>query len=453
MKPIDWLRAQLSGDSLKSRVMQSSVAVIGSQAYSNVVRLGANLIMTRLLYPEAFGLMLIVNLVVMIFGQLSDVGVKPALIARTAEIDERYLNTAWTMLLARGVVLAVLLIVVAHPVAAFYGEPQLAGLLLLTAAIPILQSLASPHAMLAEKKVKLTKIILAGMIGNTLTIAIVVTWLFIEPTIWAVAANGVIGSIIGSALSYYFFPGTRPKLCWNKEAVLELFHFGKWVFIATALTFLARQGDGLIVSKVVSTVQLGTFSIAIGLFRMLEQVVGHLSWSVMFPAYAELNRRQEDPALLSRRHRRIKLALFGIAMPVILAFCILGSDVIDLLYDERYQDAGWILQLLGLGGIFVALGSPIRTLTMSFGDSFRYMWQQVFSLAALIGAMATGWSIDGFRGLILGIAVAQALEYCVARWAVTKYKIGDYGSDLLFAVALLSVILLSWSVRGWPGPG
>ena len=173
----------------------------------------------------------------------------------------------------------------------------------------------------------------------------------------------------------------------------------------------------------------------------------------MFPAYAELNRRQEDPALLSRRHRRIKLALFGIAMPVILAFCILGSDVIDLLYDERYQDAGWILQLLGLGGIFVALGSPIRTLTMSFGDSFRYMWQQVFSLAALIGAMATGWSIDGFRGLILGIAVAQALEYCVARWAVTKYKIGDYGSDLLFAVALLSVILLSWSVRGWPGPG
>jgi O-antigen/teichoic acid export membrane protein len=452
MKIFDRLKFLLSGDSLRARVMQSSAAVIGSEAYSSIIRLGSNLIMTRLLYPEAFGLMLIVNLVIMILGQLSDVGVQPALIARTTEIDDKYLNTAWTMLLLRGLILAALILALAFPVSAFYGEPQLAGLLMLTAAIPILQSLASPRAMLAEKRVQLTKYILSGMIGNTVTVAIVLMWLWIHPTVWALAAFGVIGAAINAALTYYLFPGARPKISWDSAAVTELFHFGKWVFVATALTFLARQGDSIIVSKATTIEQLGTFSIAIGLFRMLDQVVGRLNWSVMFPAYAELNRRQETVAQLSQRQRKVKLALFALSTPVILGFSLIGSDLVRLLYDSRYHDAGWILQILGIGGIFVALGSPIRTLTMSFGDSFRYMTQQLICVGTLISSMAAGWALGGFPGLIIGIAVAQALEYCVARWAVARYKIGDYGPDLMFATALLAVIGITWFVRGWPVP-
>jgi O-antigen/teichoic acid export membrane protein len=452
MRILDRLKAELSGETLRARVIQSSAAVIGSEVYSSVIRLGSNLIMTRLLYPEAFGLMLIVNLVIMILGQLSDVGVQPALIARTKEVDERYLNTAWTMLLVRGSVLAGMLLLLAYPIASFYGEPQLAGLLMLTAAIPILQSLTSPRAMLAEKRLQMTKYILSGMIGNTVTVAIVLIWLFIYPTVWALAAFGVIGATINTALTYYLFPGPRPRLAWDREAVHELFHFGKWVFVATALTFLARQGDSIIVSKATTIVQLGTFSIAIGLFRMLDQVVGRLNWSVMFPAYAELNKRKESFGQLSQRQRKVKLALFALSTPVILAFSLVGSDIVGLLYDERYHDAGWILQILGLGGIFVALGSPIRTLTMSFGDSFRYMTQQFICVGTLLTSMITGWLLGGFPGLILGIAVAQALEYCVARWAVHRYQIGGYGADAIFAVALLFVIAVTWSLRGWPGP-
>jgi O-antigen/teichoic acid export membrane protein len=449
---IDRARALIAGDSLKARVMQSSMAILASEVYSNVVRLGSNLIITRLLYPEAFGLMLIVNLVILVLGQLSDVGVKPALIARTDEINERYLNTAWTMLMVRGVLLALLLVALAFPVAAFYDEPQLAGLLLLTSAMPVIQSMASPQAMLAEKRVQLSRYILSGVVSNTLTVTILLTWLFIEPSVWALAANGVIGAVISSALTYYFFPGPRPRLCWDKSAVVELFSFGRWVFIATALTFLARQGDSLIVSKATTTEQLGTFSIAIALFRMLDQVVGRLNWSVMFPAYAELNRRQESAASSERRQFRVKLALFGLTTPVILAFTLFGSDVIDFLYDDRYHDAGWILQILGVGGIFVALGSPIRTLSMSLGDSYRYMWQQLFSVITLIIAMVGGWALGGFVGLIVGIAIAQSLEYCVARWAVAKYKVGDYLSDFAFAGAMLGLIFIVWSIRGWPGP-
>jgi len=59
-------------DSLKWKTIQSSIVVIGGDALSNIIRLAGNLIMTRLLFPEAFGLMLIVALVQTALAMLSD---------------------------------------------------------------------------------------------------------------------------------------------------------------------------------------------------------------------------------------------------------------------------------------------------------------------------------------------------------------------------------------------
>jgi len=75
-------------DSLKWKTIQSSIVVIGADALSNIIRLAGNLIMTRLLFPEAFGLMLIVTLVQTALGMLSDAGVRDAVIVKSR--DKRY---------------------------------------------------------------------------------------------------------------------------------------------------------------------------------------------------------------------------------------------------------------------------------------------------------------------------------------------------------------------------
>lgn len=440
------------GGSLQARIMQSGAAVLVSEVYSSGLRLVSNLIMTRLLYPEAFGLMLIVNLLIMALGLLSDVGIRSAIVSRTKPIDERFLNTAWTMLLVRGALLSLATLILAYPVSVFYGEPQLFPLILLTACMPIISGMGSPHGMMYEKKVELIRPIIWGTVSSTATAVITLTWLFIHPTIWALAANGIISAIISASTSYYFFPGHRPRICWDRTIVGELFRFGRWVVVATALTFMARQGDSLIVSKAITTEQLGTFSIAVALSKLLDQVVSRLNWSVLVPAYSELHQTSKDSDGARRKRLKIKLAMFALSAPIILAFCVFGRDIIGIMYDPRYQNAGWILEILGVGALFFAVGAPIRTLPMAFGDSYRYMWQQFYTVATLISSMLIGAHFGGFVGLIVGIAAAQAIEYFVARWSVSKYGIGNYGPDIIFAAVMSGLIVLAWSIRGWPGP-
>ncbi len=446
------LRQWLGGDSgsLRQRVIQGGGMLILGDLYANALRLGANLIMTRLLFPEAFGLMLIVNLVFAGLNMMSDIGVRGALIVREKEIDEQYLRTAWTMGLLRGALLALIALSLAWPVSRFYGEEQLFGLIIILSLAPILQGLSSPYPLLAEKGVQFGRVVIWNSLSQTLAIVILLTWLSIYPTIWALAAHGVIAGAIAAASSYYIFPGVRMRPTWDKDSAWEIFRIGRWLFIASGLTFLARQGDSLIISKWVTAEQLGVFSIAITFAKLVETLVERMSWSLLFPVYAELRAGTSDR--FNAQLRKVKLVLYAMCGPLVLLFALFGRDLITLLYDPRYHGAGWMLEIMAVGAAFFAAGAAVINIPMSFGDAYRHMWLQFARFAVLLLLMSLGGCFAGLLGLVIAIAAAQMLFYPILLLVTRKYAIQDYWPDLLFLLAIFAVIIPVWIMRGWPVP-
>ncbi len=111
-------------------VLRNSVVEVLGYGATQALRLGSNLIVTRLLVPEAFGLMAIVNIVLFGVTMLSDVGIIQAVIQNKRGDDEDFLNTAWTLQIIRGGILCVATWVIAYPASLVYDEPQLFWLLL-----------------------------------------------------------------------------------------------------------------------------------------------------------------------------------------------------------------------------------------------------------------------------------------------------------------------------------
>lgn len=436
--------------SLRQRALQGGGVLILGDLYANALRLGANLIMTRLLFPEAFGLMLIVNLIFSGLNMLSDIGIRGAVIVREQEIDTRYLRTAWTMGLMRGVTLAVLAQILAWPVSRFYGEDQLFGLILILSISPILQGLTSPYPLLAEKAVRFGRIVIWNSLTQTLAIIILLSWLFIYPTIWALAAHGVVAAAIGAFSSYFFFPGARMKPAWDKGSAWEIFRIGRWLFIASGLSFLARQGDSLIISKWVTAEELGVFSIAITFAKLVETLVERLSWSLLFPVYAEL--RAGSSERFNKQLRKVKLSLYAMCAPLVLLFALFGRDLISLLYDPRYHGAGWMLEIMAAGSAFIAAGAAIINIPMSFGSSYQHMWLQFFRFTSLLVLMSLGGYLGGLLGLVVAIAVSQMVFYPILRIVTHRYGIRDYGPDLIFLLVISTLIITVWVLRGWPVP-
>ena len=117
------------GEGLLARAIRSSAWTIFGYGTSQAVRLGANLILTRLLFPEAFGLMALIGVIITGLALFSDFGIGPSIMQNKRGDEPAFLNTAWTIQILRGAVLYLGCCALAWPAAVFYGEPTLAHFL------------------------------------------------------------------------------------------------------------------------------------------------------------------------------------------------------------------------------------------------------------------------------------------------------------------------------------
>ena len=119
------LRYEDEKASLKRRAAQGSLWEMSGRFAQQGLRLAGNLILTRLLFPEAFGLMAMVNVVIRGIQMFSDVGIRGSIISDRRGDDPRFLNTAWTFQICRGFLIWLATCVEAWFAARVYGAPEL----------------------------------------------------------------------------------------------------------------------------------------------------------------------------------------------------------------------------------------------------------------------------------------------------------------------------------------
>jgi O-antigen/teichoic acid export membrane protein len=84
----------------------ATAASFGTQA---VIKLSSSLILTRLLRPEAYGIITILMSVTFVIELIGDINVTLFIIRDKNGEEPKYLNTAWTLQLGRSLLNAVVL--------------------------------------------------------------------------------------------------------------------------------------------------------------------------------------------------------------------------------------------------------------------------------------------------------------------------------------------------------
>ena len=176
-------------------------------------------------------------------------------------------------------------------------------------------------------------------------------WAWRTQEIWALVFGGVVSTIVKMVLSHTLKLGFRCRFYWEKEAVYEIFHFGKWIFLSSILGFLLAQGDRVLLGLWVTPDVLGVYSIAFFLAMALKEVLKKVVSFVFYPVLSEIVR--DNPNELKNIYYKIRLKIDFISMSVAGIMFSMGHVIIDVLYDDRYQEAGWMIELLSLSIIFV----------------------------------------------------------------------------------------------------
>jgi len=140
------------------RVMRSSAFTIVGFGAQQILRFGSNLILARLLFPEAFGTMALVTVLLIGLTMLSDLGIQPAIQSSKRGDDPAFLNTAWTLNMIRALCLFIAACALAYPMSLFYHEPMLFQLIPVAAISMLLLALEPTRAETASRHMALGRV-------------------------------------------------------------------------------------------------------------------------------------------------------------------------------------------------------------------------------------------------------------------------------------------------------
>lgn len=435
------LRAFLSGNSLTARVLRSSALSVVGFGYSQVLRLATNLILTRILFPEAFGLMALVSVFLMGLVMFSDVGISPAIAQSKRGDDPDFLNTAFTIQIIRGVALFIVGCLLALPAAHFYGEDILAPMLMVASAQFIITGFMPTRLETAKRHLLIGRITALDMVCQTLSVVVTLGLALWTGSVWALVFSGLFAATLQIILYTVYLPGARNHLRWESEAAAELIHFGKWIFLSTICGFFLGQGDRLILGKVLPLDSFGVYSIGFFL-ASFPLMLGHMVMGrVLIPIYRDRPPRESQANFLKlRRMRTVSTAgLMGLMMAVGL----MGVWLVEFMYDNRYQAAGGIVVVISCIQLPVLISLTYDHAALAAGDSKRFFVLAASRAALVLAGLLIGSMSFGLVGALVGQGLAMLAAYPVVVWLARRMGVWDPLHDAVFAVLALSYTALA----------
>jgi O-antigen/teichoic acid export membrane protein len=357
---------QIKGTSVKARSARAVMALGVGTVAGRGTRLAKNMILAKfLLAPDQFGVAAIIMSFSVAFEALIEVGVKQSVIQNKRGADGEYLNAAWWLQVARGLILFAIASFLAPWIGSFYDNPELPGMLRVALVAVVLGGLISPRAYVLEKEFKFGRAVFlcqgSAILGAFVTVGLAV----VMRNVWALVLGFVAEMAIQCVLSFILVP-FRPRLGIQRESLGELMKFARRMLGLPVLTALSFQAPILILGKVVSENDLGLYHVAALLAYIPVDLYSRVIAPVLLPAFSE---KQDDNRALCRGIIQATRWTTLFIIPMIAFMACAARELLLVVWKAEYVAMAMVfavlcLQILvrgaalNLSGMYMATAQP-----------------------------------------------------------------------------------------------
>jgi len=438
--------------SLKDRVLRAGGWALSGFVIAQLIRLGGNLILTRLLFPEAFGLMAVVYVLMSGLAMFSDLGISQGIIRHHRGEEADYLNTAWTIQILRGVLMCILALLIASilpilsglgwlPQNSVYADPLLPRLIAVFSIAVLVGGFESTKVVSVSRQLQLGLISKIELLSQFVGLLVMLGIAWLNHSVWALVFGAIASGVVKIFLGHALLPGASNRLRWDTTAVRNILHFGIRIFLLSILGFLSTNGDRILLGVMVDSATLGIYSIAFILTSMANLVFGTILGKVIYPALGEIFR--VNPEKIGRVYNKLQMIadifLFGAAGFLFVA----GPSVVDILYDHRYHDAGHMLSVLAIG----LIGSRYMVLDqccLAMGEMRRMAAYRIAGLIAMFLLVPAGFSLAGFEGALIGIVISQFAGWPILLHFKNAHMKTEWKQDIVGIPSFVAAYILGW---------
>lgn len=412
---------------------------------TQIIRLGSNLILTRMLEPEAFGIMSIVQAVIFGIVMLTDLGLWSFIVRHKDPENKHVLNVVWTLQVIRSWFLFVLVVIAGvllyfgssmfpdhfHGV---YANSLLPALIIVSSIGTLIRGHDSMASAIKSRMMEVGTLELIQFIAQLVSVIIMLVWVWIFPTIWALVSAHVTANIVTVALNYRLFP-YRHKFVWDKKIALEVFHYSKWIVIASTLTYIFSHGDRIFFGANVTPTMLGVYSIALMLATTITNLIETLAGKIVFPAFSSIV--HNNRTALKDKYYKVRSHSDLIVFIAVGSLLATSQLIIDVLYDYRYVEAGWMLKIL----LIAVIGNTLTAVSMECLSALSItkvrMWVMLIRTTGIIIGLPFAFEFFGLAGALWVVSINVFLPLPIVYWTLYKNNVFSLFNEIKYLPALL----------------
>jgi O-antigen/teichoic acid export membrane protein len=411
------LRFAFANDgSVGARVFRSGIWVGLSEATMAALGIIRSVALARLLTPDVFGLMALALIVVRAIETFTRPGVAQALIARQGDFDDAA-PTAFTLLVGRGLVIAVCLAAAAPFVGRFYESAQLGTVLQVLALSFVIGGFVNIHTIARQKDLDFRRLSylaqITSIVGTAVTIG-VAWWL---RSVWALVVGQLVTGLLNSALSYYFVGG-RMRFGWNRAIARELLGYGKFIAASSIVLYVATEIDSAVIGKLLGHTELGFYTIAFTVAHLATTNLSKIAAKIMMPAYSQL---QSNPAQLRSAYLRTYGFVTLAVLPASAGLIVLAEPLLFAVYGEKWLPAAVPMQVLAVFGLLRSLAAFAGYLFEGIGKPQLSMYMGVVRLVVIAPLIIPATMAYGLLGAAATVTLGMLVQWLLGLWYLRKY--------------------------------
>ncbi len=393
--------------STRTLAIKGSIWSIGGFGGAQVLRLLSNIIMARLLTQSDFGIMVYVNFVLATVVMFSNFGLAQSIVQHKRGNDPDFLNTAWTILSLRGVLMWLACMVMAWPVAGAVGMSP--WYIVAAGASCLISSLKSTSYELQKRHLSLHSITLLDLSNQVITVILTIAIAWHTRSVWAFICATLISSTLSTIFSHTLLEGPRNRFHWDRAAARSMMAFGKWMFFSVILMFLAGQFDKVLLAVLVPLSVAGLYGQASSLSQLPLQISSRLGSYVLYPILAKESR--EERGRVGARLIQARRLMLGASLLVTLAI-VFYSPFFFRLYRPEWAPAAWMAQVMCFSVWFLFLQTSCSQALLAVGDS------RSLAFSNFVKLVATG--VCGVGGFLIGGLTTDAVSRA-ALWHLLQH--------------------------------
>ena len=402
---------------------------VGAQAVAFVVEI----ILARLIAPEAFGIIALVTVFTSILQVFIDSGMGNALIQKK-DADDLDFSSVFYFNMAMCLMLYGLLFVSAPFIADFYNMPDLTPVVRVLSLMLIISGIRNIQQAYVSKHLMFKRFFYATL-GGTIGAAVVgIAMAYKGFGVWAIVAQQLFRAG-AAALILWFTVKWRPKLMFSFERLKKLFSYGWKLLLASLINVVHKDLRALIIGKLYTASDLAFYRRG-GRFPYF--IVGNINSSIDSVLLPTMSAKQDDKSRVRNMTRRAIKTSTYLMMPCMMMLAVCGEPIVRLILTEKWLPCVPFLRIFCFTYAFYPIHTANLNAIKALGRSDLFLKLEIIKkIVGLTAILSTMW-ISVFA-MACGALVSSVLSQIINSWPNRKlldYKYEDQLRDMLPQILL-----------------